>query len=159
MKKSLFIIGFCVLFALQSCNNASVKKKTDTIITNSAKSEAIPYSVAQNYFVKNTYKNTEIQALKITSQQDFDTYFGAATTMSENGKATPINWEKSNVIAVIVPETNLSTVLSAVNLSQKNKTIVLNYQITEGAKQTFTTKPILLLVIDKKWNGEVILEK
>ena len=54
---------------------------------------AVAYSVAQNYFVNNTFENKEVETLKIDSQEEFDRIFGMATTMG-NGILVKYTVEK-----------------------------------------------------------------
>ena len=62
---------------------------------------AVAYSVAQNYFVNNTFENKEVETLKIDTQEEFDRIFGMATTMGS--KPTAINFRTQSVLAIIAP--------------------------------------------------------
>lgn len=36
---------------------------------------------------------------------------------------------------------------------------MLTYQEVQGKKRTFTTKPLLLVIVDKQYDGNVVLNK
>lgn len=119
----------------------------------------VPFIEAKNYFLKNTYKPGDLKNPKITSQASFDALFGMATTMGEAGKPTIIDFSKQYVIAIIVPETNKATTLAVSSLKQAGKNITCTYTHTEGETLGYTLQPILLLVVDKKYDGKVKLQK
>jgi hypothetical protein len=118
--------------------------------------DTIPYSIAQNYFVKNTVDS--IPDHKIQTEEEFKRYFGYATTMGENGKPSVIDFSKQFAIAVVLPQTDLATTIKPVGLDKgKDKSIQLRYRIEVGSKQSYTSRPLLLLVVDKKFNGPLTL--
>ena len=43
---------------------------------------AVAYSVAQNYFVNNTFENKEVETLKIDSQEELQQRWGASLPLS-----------------------------------------------------------------------------
>jgi len=115
----------------------------------------VPYTVAKNYFVKNTFQQGMLQSPKIESQETFDQYFGAAAFMGKDGKPTPIDFANQYVIVVIPPATDHSFKLSAKTLRQSGKTITLSYSYKLGKEQSSTSQPCLVLVVDKKYKGTV----
>lgn len=97
---------------------------------------------------------------KITNQKDFDSYFGTAAVMGENGNPTDINFSTQYVISLTRPETDIETRLVPKSLETNQKgEIVLCYQEIQGQKRTYTTKPLLLIIVDKKYDGNVVLSK
>lgn len=128
--------------------------KTKIVSTN----VEIPYIVANRYFVNNTVKS--IDSPKITTQAEFDKIFGAATAMGEDGLPTKINFSKQYVIAVIKPETDYSTTLVPIGLQkEENGEIVFSYKVEKGEKQSYTTVPCLIIVVDNSTSGNVVLEE
>lgn len=118
----------------------------------------INYTTLNNYFVKNNVKQQG--AFKITSQNEFDKFFGAATVMGKNGKPTKIDFSKQTVVTIILNETAKNTTIQLSNLMlDAGNNIILNYSTKVGEKQTYTTKPFILLAIDKKYSGKLIAKK
>ena len=74
---------------------------------NLKKKKAIPYIVANRYFLKNGVETLPPQ--KITNQKDFDSYFGTAAVMGENGNPTDINFSTQYAISLTRPETDIET--------------------------------------------------
>ena len=96
---------------------------------------------------------------KISSQEEFDKIFGMATTMGENGKPTSIDFTKQYVIAVVGQVTDKSTSITVNSLKQNGNVITLNYNQTEGEKQTSFRQPLLLLIVDNKYQADIKLQK
>lgn len=154
-------IGFIII----SCGQRSTKQegersKHSTTITSVEPTNAIiPFFEANNYFVKNTYKNKEVATLKVISQEEFDEVFGPAAVMGENGKPTQIDFSKQYALAVIAPITDKQTSVTANSLTYRDTEIVFDYKITEGEPQSFTIQPFLLIVVDKEHSGQIKFEK
>src|SRR5690625_3486628 len=149
--KNIFIILSCV-FMFTACENTNKTKK------NTTNDAVISYKIAKNYFVKNTVD--EIENPKIISQEDFDEIFGMATTMGEDGKPTSIDFSKEFVIAVILPETDISTELQPIDLIENEKNnLIFTYKKEEGEKLSHTIKPALILIVDNNHKGEVTLKE
>ncbi len=127
---------------LSSCQNKPSQKPKD-----------IRYEQAQNYFVKNTVDS--LSQPRITTRVDFEKIFGPATTMGAEGKPTPINFAKQAVIALVLPETQSAITLTPQSLQQQGDQLILSYKKETGAQQSFTTRPYLILIIDKNITGEV----
>lgn len=163
MIKSIYTLAIFSSIIIASCNTVSKNTNNDekNISQTNVKStnKEIPFIEAKNYFVKNTYKVGQLNNPKITSQKDFEEIFGMAAIMGKKGKPTEIDFSKQYVIAVIAEVTDKSTILKATNLQQKDNNIILTYEFKEGEKQTYSIQPFILLVIDNKYQGEVILEK
>lgn len=154
------IIGIAITAALLagSCNNKNAEEKTDTVVTAATEKVNIPFTEAKNYFVKNTYKDGDLADPKITSQADFDKLFGMATTMAPDQKPTGIDFSTHYVIAYIGASTDMATTLSPAGLTKTGDTITLTYKETTGEKQSFTTRPLLLIVVDNQYQGTIRLE-
>jgi hypothetical protein len=97
---------------------------------------------------------------KIETAEKFNEIFGMATKMGKDGKPTEIDFSKQYVIAVILPETDLSTNVSPISLLKNTKNeITLNYKSVVGQKQSWTSRPNFAIIIDKKENGNVTLKE
>lgn len=142
MKTKLFALLSLILIFLVSC------KSTSSI-------SSIPYTKAERYFVKNTVKDGSILLMRFVSQEKFDEYFGMATVMGQDGKPTIINFETQYVIAIIHPSTENDVAFSAYNLQETEDRIVVNYKIEERQKQSYTSRPYLMFVVDQKYDKTI----
>jgi hypothetical protein len=164
MKLNLLSIAVIAGLTMSSCNSAKNTKENAAV--NSIESEhgvsvteKLPYQLAKNYFVKNTYKNDQIETLKITTQDKFDEVFGMAATMAESGRPTKIDFLKQYVIAVIGVVTNKETEFIVNDLRKVNNEILFNYSLSEGKEMSFTIQPSLIITVDNNYNGELKVEK
>lgn len=153
MKKRLFPVVLCAVFSLvllawSGCSRIT----TDSVIY------GIPYISAKNYFFINDQPAPADP--RITSQEQFDQLFGTAAFMGKGGETTPIDFNRQFVIAVVLPETSVQTAISAKMLIATKQKITLLYQVDKGARLGYTMRPIMLLVVDKKYDtGKVVVRK
>ena len=109
----------------------------------------IPFTVAHNYFVRNDV--TEPIPAKITSQDEFERYFGMAAFMGKKGQPTPIDFETQFAIPVVLPETNHSTELGAVSLTDDGSKLTFTYRADVAEKEnTWTQVPVLLIFVHRQ---------
>lgn len=169
MIKKISILALIASLTLVSCDKKTKSTegetnvdttvvKTDSIVADKAVSADIPYTVAQRYFVKNTFKEDHFAEAKIATQADFDKLFGAATVMGADGKPTTIDFTKQYVIAVTEKETDVETNLVPKSLTKDGETIMFKYEIKRGAKTTAKMKPLLMVVVDNTAEGKVEVE-
>lgn len=143
-----------------ACQTNQKKQKNIEALTGTVVSEVknCPFIVANNYFVNNTVK--DINNPKITTKEVFDSLFGMASVMGNNGLPTAIDFTKQYVIAVVKPETDQDTQLTAVSLQMNDKNeIIFSYKTSRGEKMTYQIKPCLIVIVDKKVTGKVILKE
>lgn len=119
----------------------------------------VPFVEAKNYFVKNTYRDGDIVNPKITSQLALENLLGYATVMGEGGQPTAIDFSKQYAILVIGHTTDKATNMTALTLKQKKNELVFTYKYHEGAKQSYSMLPFLMVIVDKKYEGELTLVK
>ena len=123
-------------------------------ITNAFSQENIQFAEAQNYFVKNNFISNDLKTHKITKAVDFEKIFGMASVMGANGKPTPIDFKKQFVIAVINNETDISTSFTPIKLEKIGaKKLHFEFQSHFGEKQSFTIRPFILIVVDRKFKN------
>lgn len=116
----------------------------------------VAYTIAKNYFVNNTV--TQLDNPKIETQAKFNETFGMATRMGSDGRPTAIDFAKQNVIAVILPETNMETTVTPISLQKDDKgNLLLTYKTVVGEKKTYTAVPFFAIIIDKSETGNIIL--
>jgi hypothetical protein len=158
MKHLPITLALLTSLALTSCDNATDKSTENSSATAAATPTKVAYSVAQNYFVKNNISS--IENPRIETAMAFDSIFGMATTMGEQGKPTAIDFTKQSVLAVMAAETDLLTTLEPISLEKNaSNELTLSYKKNVGAKQTYTMKPSFALIIDKAENGNVVLKE
>ena len=164
MTKQILLL-VAISFALASCHatkhsETNESEKTQTVKDTSLQSVTkIPYEIAQNYFVKNDYPNKEIHTIKITSQQELDKVFGMATTMRKDGAPTSIDFSRDYVIACIDKESNRNAKIDILKLYKNAENIVLSYNINEYNVQSFSTRDVVLLIVNKQYQGNIILNQ
>ena len=109
---------------------------------------AVPFTKAENYFIKNGAKLPDDH--KITDKETFDSIFGMATTMGENGKPTEIDFDKSFVIAVETgPVQKETTLIPEYLINHHDGKLVFHYAIKQGEDISYTIRPVLIIIVDK----------
>ena len=149
-----FILTAVLAAALTSCTNN--QKQTAAMVTESSNEiSGIAFEVAKNYFFKN---NQEIPASpKITTAEEFGKLFGMATTMGKEGKPTEIDFTKQFVLAIVLPVTNLATEINPARLEEKGDTLFYFYDAKVGEAQSYSTQPISLIILDKKYADKAVV--
>jgi len=109
----------------------------------------IPYTVLDNYFVRNDVDVSKQQKLILTNQADFDSFFGMAATMGYNGTPTDVNFKTQYVVAIILPETDRSTTVTPTRVRQNGNAIIVDYKVTKGDRNSYTLVPFGAVVLDK----------
>lgn len=141
LLNKLIIIGFLSLFfSVFACKNA----------------DEVPYTLAKNYFVRSDYPDRNLHMLKIESQEKFNSIFGMAPLMGDDGMPTDIDFSKSFVIALIDNSSNRTAGVFIKSLTQENGRLKLLYDIEkrqESSSAFFRFSAIL--IVDKKYMAEV----
>lgn len=115
----------------------------------------IPFTVAHNYFVRNDV--TQPVPAKIASQDEFERYFGMAAFMGKKGQPTPIDFETQFAIPVVLPETNHSTELDAVSLTDDGSKLTFTYRADVAEKEnTWTQVPVLLIFVHRQYERDSV---
>lgn len=141
LLNKLIIIGFLsIFFNVFACKNA----------------DEVPYTLAKNYFVRSDYPDGNLHMLKIESQEKFNSIFGMAPLMGDDGMPTDIDFSKSFVIALIDNTNNRTESLSVKSLTKENGKLKLLYDIKERQESSsaffrFST----IIIVDKKYMAEV----
>lgn len=152
------------LFVLASCNNQSKQNQTtnadttETAQLQTPANNAIPYVLAQNYFVKNTIGEDRNGIHKIETQAAFDELFSPAATMGKDGKPTPIDFDKQYVIAIISATSDLTPTIDSVAVEKQGEEITVTYKEVLGEKQSFSVRPVAILLVDKQYQGHLKTE-
>ena len=152
--KTFMLIAVFAAAALTGCTS-NQKQTTATVTESDNENSGITFEVAKNYYFKN---DQEIPAsLKITTAEEFSKLFGMATTMGKEGKPTEIDFTKQFVLAIVHPVTNLATEITPDRLDEKGDTLLYFYDAKVGAAQSYSTQPISLIILDKKYADKQIV--
>ncbi len=150
MTKAILTFAFLSAMFITSANAQKAKKSTTA---------KVPYTQVKNYFVKNTFQQGDLKSPKIETQEEFDNIFGAAALMGKNGKPTEVDFSKQYVIAFIPEASDKKFTIAIKGIVKKGKKILFNYAYSLGEKTSSTWQPFLAAVVDKKYDGEVVLVK
>jgi len=145
MKSILF--AFVAFFGLAACSNN--QPSTATPSQDNEATVVINFEEAHNYFFKNNQQIPENP--KITTAEEFNTLFGMATVMGSNGKPTEIDFDKQMVLAIVLPVTDVTTEIIPIKVEEKDDVLYYTYQLKSGDKQSFTSQPISIIILDKKY--------
>lgn len=132
----------CAIVAMVALSACSITQNTD-----------LSCNLAHGYFVKNYVDSVPVC---ITNQRDFSAVFGTAAVMGPDGMPTKIDFENQFVVAVSLPETNIETEISLQSLKCKNNEIDITYGVSQGEKMTYSIRPLMMVVVDKKYQGEKV---
>ena len=146
MKRFLYFMMLATV--LMCCTQCDPLKKVE------AQAYPINYTELDNYYVLNTVDANKLRKVIIDNEQDFRQYFGDAAVMGRKGQPTPVNFKTQYVLAVILPTTDRLTQVIPAEISQVNNTVVFNYRVKKGEKQSFTMTPFAAVAIDKPKNTE-----
>lgn len=123
-----------------------------TTMTVNAADKLVNFTVLRNYF-----RNNDVPALAsplITDKKSFDEQFGMAAFMGKGGQPTPVNFKKSAVLAIVLPETNKDIDIDSVTVTETGKNeLTLAYTVHEGVERSYYTKPLQLMAINKKYKS------
>lgn len=118
----------------------------------------LEYTEAKNYFVKNDYPDKEMHSAKLTSEAELSKIFGAAATMGKEGVPTKIDFSKYYAIALIGKTNNEGNDIAVGSVIKLNNTVTVTLSVNpkeEGKKQSYTSRPFKILVVDKKYQGDI----
>ena len=117
----------------------------------------VPCKTVENYFVRNDVEGMPPMIIK--ASDEFERYFGMAATMGPDGRPTDVDFNKNYVICVALLPTDLDTDLSVESLSEAREgKLILRYAIRRGERRSYSIRPLLLLMVDKKYEMPVELK-
>lgn len=114
--------------------------------------DTVRYTVLHNYFHNNDAPLPSSPL--ITTQQEFDAQFGMAAFMGKDGQPTRVNFKRQAVVAIVLPVTNRATDIDSVSIRVTgDRQLTLAYTVHEGLEQGYSTQPVQLMAIDKRYRG------
>lgn len=128
--------------------------KSVKLAGNTVTSKDIPYTKASNYFVKNSYTGTQ-NGLIISTKKDLEDIFGYGATMGSK----PVDFSTHFVVAFIGASTNKETSFVVKNFTAGNPKNNLVYDIVVGKQQTYTSRPHLLIAVERKYLKDITFTK
>lgn len=138
MFKKIIRIVVCCLAAV-AMTSCSVSK------------DAVNFKEVKNYFYRNDAPKGE-QLLKLTTQVEFDRYFGAGAFMGKDGQPTQIDFEKDFVIAKVLPETNLCTEIKDIKLTKSSDGhLTFGYSTTNKKQQSYSIRPTAQITVSREY--------
>lgn len=113
--------------------------------------ETVKFKEVKNYFYRNDAPKGE-QLLKLTTQVEFDRYFGAAAFMGKDGQPTLIDFKKDFVIAKILPETNRATEIKDIKLAKSsNGHLTFSYSTMDKEPQSYSIRPMVQITVSREY--------
>ena len=149
MRKILF--AFVALLMIFSCSQKQI-----TAVENNVDNKEVAFEVARNYFFKN---NSGIlpDNPQITTEEEFNKFFGMATTMGKDGKPTSIDFSKQFILAIVLPVTDIETEINPVKVEENGDSLLYSYEIKKGEKQSYSIQPVSIIILDKKYENKTIV--
>lgn len=102
------------------------------------------------YFVKNTVEfddNYDFKHIVVTSQEDFDKYFGVAKTM--NNRVDKVDFEENSVIAIMAKPSKYTKKIRLVYYEFDDDKLWIKYHIAVGSENTYESTGLYLASIPK----------
>jgi len=114
----------------------------------------VPFIEAHNYFVRNDAPLPAPQ--KITSQEEFERYFGMAAFMGKDGQPTAIDFGKQFVLPVVLPVTDVETEIVPTQLLCQGDTLFYTYEVRLGEAIRYRIQPLSIIVVDKQYEDKIL---
>lgn len=141
------------LLCLMASACTGQKRMTGYNNSASVESDTVPYATVNNYFVRN---DADSVPTVITSEAQLEQYFGMAAYMGKGGEPTEIDFSKRFVIAVALPETDISTEIYPASLTgDANRELVFTCRMESGDRQSYTIRPFTMIMVDKQYEAPV----
>lgn len=114
----------------------------------------VPFIEAHNYFVRNDAPLPAPQ--KITSQEEFERYFGMAAFMGKDGQPTAIDFGKQFVLPIVLPVTDVETEIVPTQLQCQGDTLFYTYEVRLGEAIRYRIQPLSIIVVDKQYEDKIL---
>ena len=162
MLRTLALLLLTILFSCGdsgSPDSESASGEMEAAESTETASSGVSHSLAKGWFVRNDFPDMPLMSLVLETQASFDEVLGAAATMGPDGKPTATDFSKRFAIALIAPETDTATTLEFRSLESRDGQLHLAYHRILGERQSFTTRPLLLLFVERSSLAPVVLEE
>ena len=141
MRRVAFILSLAAV-ALLCC-------QCDTSQYQRAKkgAKSVPFTELEHYYVRNDVDCRQIQRLILDNKEDFEAYFGKGAVMG--GMPTDINWKRQFVVAILLPVTRKTTMVTPMEVKQSPGNVILYYRVITGRKTSYTMVPFTAVALDR----------
>ena len=145
MKQTHKLLFICMIALINGAFiYASTRKNTCNV------GMKVPYIELKNYFVNNDAPNKMPE--KFTSEKQLHRYLGEAAYMGRGGEPTRVNFKTHFVVPLILPETARETTIKVKDVRiEHDKTLVITYKIKSKELRTFSIRPMMSIVLEKKY--------
>lgn len=152
--RTIFVFSV-MIFSILVMDSCQIKN-TENLNQNIDYQGSVPYKIGKNYFINNRIDGKV--PTKITRQQDFEKYFGLASFMGKDGEPTPVDFSKEFILIKDCGESYYPIDIQTKSLKKQKGILVWEYEIwTAKTEQGFITRPFQMIIVDKKFDGEVKL--
>lgn len=141
--KRIILIAALAAVALLCCQCTTSKELRQA----RKDAQSVPYTVLQNYYVRNDVDASRLQRLIIDNERDFNAYFGPAAVMG--GMPTDINWKTQFVIAVVLPETERTINVIPKDVKQSPGNVIFEYALNKGHKTGYRQVPFSAVAVNR----------
>ena len=148
MKPPLAIKAFIIVL-IMGCS-AVYSEEQDRSGDMGTEKEKIEIKELKGYFPKNTIKfddNYNFKHLAVTSQEEFDQYFGVSKTMQN--EIDKVNFNKNSVIAIMTKPSNISKEIKLIYYEFDSGNLFILYHIREGSANSYKSTALYLATIPK----------
>jgi len=151
LKKLLSIVFIAgVIFACDAPKKKEIKEikepkmeKTEKVTLGATRFEEL-----KGYFVKNNVAfDKDFKYIIVSSQEDFDRYFGIGKTM--DNKVTALDFDKFNIAGILVKPSKKANNIKIENYTSEGAKTIVGFSNVTGEEQTFTSGGLLLFKIPK----------
>ena len=118
----------------------------------------IKISEVDRYFVRNDYKDADLHFVKLTTQEELNKIFAVGAVMGKNGTPTEIDFSKYYAVGLIGKTNNDGSELDIRSIMKNDNLITITVFVLNkdsGKKQSYLSRPSKILLIDKKYQGEI----
>ena len=115
---------------------------------------AIPYTIANNYALTEKTEINDLKSHKITTQNEFDKYFELKTsTLVDQTKKIDFSREYAIVVSEKASKKHIEYDVNYLKI--KGSKINFSYNIEKSEKRKKTQQSFLIIVLNKKYQGDI----
>ena len=152
-----------ILVVISSCNKDKIDPQSNhdkhcnciTPDNTETPDNYVSFIRGHNYYVRNDVESKAVQTLTLETQEQFDSIFGPATLMGEDGAPTAINFNTQFVIAIVDTLSTKEICLQPMYIAYEGDDLVLHYHKTIGEEMTWTMRNMIITIVDKQFTGDV----
>ena len=109
--------------------------------------KSVPFTELEHYYVRNDVDCRQTQRLILDNKEDFEAFFGEGAVTG--GMPTDINWKRQFVVAILLPVTRKTTMVTPLEVKQSPGNVILYYRVITGRKTSYTMVPFTAVALDR----------